>query len=714
MAAEQSGQVPEPTADEISKAVNELRELVQDLPLSSTLSNVALRTFIGSPEDLSIDPLPILVEYLTWLYVCVHKSAPEQVVIEELISEESIERVRGLTKRIVESADKYYRNKRVRGSGLGKSIEDILDIIRFANLFRRGGAFPHHLSAQLHSLFDPFQQELRELLGFDISQALKIHNGLEKLTNDRIANFVTALIRESRVDVHTLQPSRRSDELRELGNEFRSRACKELRPVAHSIFEVTSEEVAQVTGVDSAVVRRFLEFFTIGFGQSDPVDGWPSVPESLERAPFLRLSADLWLVHLGWYSIFKFRVAIEDALERNDGLWHRYERHRSKYLERRAVNMIKSVTPHANGWSRLEYTFDDGEGTRAYELDGLVLVDQTAFLVEAKAGTMTPAARRGSRSAIDQIRRFVDEAQEQTARAARYIRSSEEVCFRSSKEPIRLRGNNISRLYQISVTLDSLGTLTAHKSWLTKSGVIEINESAWSVCDLDLEVVTELMNGVGELVSYLDFRLAIQEDDRLMMMDELDWLGLFFLNAIRPIRRIPSKWKGVLFADFARSIEEYYYHSLGKLSTPSPKPRQKMPRKMALLVETLERNGPPGFIDAVAILLEQSDKERNDFSNLIDRMWLSENRHKSLAFRTKLESGSVLCYSRSRSLFKIYVKAAKYSFQADRAVCILQKTKRGVLVHTERYPWSEDSSLDEFSRKLFQNLKSSIEVQQET
>ena len=77
--------------------------------------------------------------------------------------------------------------------------------------------------------------------------------------------------------------------------------------------------------------------------------------------------------------------------------------------------MIRSLSKHACGWINLEYSFDDGEGARDYELDGLVLADHCAFLVEAKAGTMSAAARRGSRSAIDQLERLVDEAQEQSA-----------------------------------------------------------------------------------------------------------------------------------------------------------------------------------------------------------------------------------------------------------------------------------------------------------
>ncbi len=481
-------------------------------------------------------------------------------------------------------------------------------------------------------------------------------------------------------------------------------------------FQVTSEEVAQATGIDSTVVRDFLDFFTTGFGQTDLGNGWPSVYEPFDRAPFLRLSNDLWLIHLGANSIFRFRAAIEEAIKRDQGLWRRYERHRSAYLERHAINMIKSTSPHANGWVHLEYTFGEGDGARNFDLDGLVLVDQTAFLVEAKAGAMTPAARRGSRSAIDQIKRLFDEAQQQTERAARYIRSSKEVRFRSSKGPIRIRSGDISRIYLISVTLDSLHAFTANKSWLSRSGIVKSGESAWSVCDLDLEVVTELVTGVGEFASFLDFRSTVHEVERVIVVDELDWFGLFLFSGAQPVRKLgPMAWGGVLFADFAMEIEDYYhsnYYRKMVLRSPSPKPRQRMPSTIALLIETLERNGPPGFIDAVVILLQMTRRERKSISKSIDQLWLLEKENKNLAFRVKLGSGSVLCYSRTRNLFKGYARAAKYSLRADWAVCILQTTRRGAVVHSERYPWREDASLEEFSRNFLMQVKSRRELLQ--
>jgi hypothetical protein len=694
--------------DEVSRDVNELRELVSKLPIASTLSNVALRTFLIDPKVVpGTETLSISAEYVTWLYVSLHKSAPGLSEHNGVTSEEDIERVRSLTKKIIEEAKGYHYSERQKGGRIGESIEDVLVATRIANLAIRGEAFPRHLTAQLHSLFDPFQTELKTKLGFDVTQALEIYEGLVKLINDRIHRLLIAFLRDSNREFLQLDHQPTNREIRELRNEILSSACKELRPIAQKIFAVTCDEITQTTRLAPSVVRSFLEFFTTCFGQPDPAEGWPSVHEALERGPFLKLSSDTWLIHLVIYSIFRFRSAIEKAIEPDQALWSRYERHRSDYLERHAVNLIKSTSIHANGWVGLTYTFDDGDGARDFELDGLVRVDKTAFLIEAKAGAMSPAARRGSKSAIDQVRRLVDEAQQQSARAARYIRSAEEVRFRSSKGSVRIRRKDLSRIYLISVTLDSLNAFTAHKSWLMKTGVVK-PESAWSVCDLDLQVVTELVGGAGELVSFLEFRLAADYVDQLLVMEELDCLGLFFIMGGQPLRP-NSKWGGVLIADWAVFIRGYYTGNLLGLPT-STKPRLLTSQTVARLIETLEKNGSPGFIDAIAILLSQTREERNCFSKHVDDLWRSRSNRKNLAFRMKLASGTVLCYTISRKMFKGYAKVAKYAFQSDLAVCILQKSKRAAQVSVERYPWRKDVRMSELTRNFHDRVKSHVQV----
>ena len=145
---------------------------------------------------------------------------------------------------------------------------------------------------------------------------------------------------------------------------------------------------------------------------------------------------------------------------------------------------------------------------------------------------------------------------------------------------------DISRIYLISVTLDSLSAFVTNKSWLTRAGIVGSIKNAWSVYDLDLEVITDLVGGVGEFVSYLDHRLAL-ENIEAFTQEEMDWFGCYLFNDLHPTRmlEILKTKKAIVIGDAAQSIRNYYYHLEGKRKKQSPKPRQEMPLVMEYLIE---------------------------------------------------------------------------------------------------------------------------------
>jgi hypothetical protein len=67
-----------PVPDEVLKNVHELYEMVSKLPVASSLSNVALRTYLSDPKVVpGAETLSICAEYVTWLYATLRKSEPE-------------------------------------------------------------------------------------------------------------------------------------------------------------------------------------------------------------------------------------------------------------------------------------------------------------------------------------------------------------------------------------------------------------------------------------------------------------------------------------------------------------------------------------------------------------------------------------------------------------------------------------------------------------
>jgi len=48
--------------------------------------------------------------------------------------------------------------------------------------------------------------------------------------------------------------------------------------------------------------------------------------------------------------------------------------------------------------------------------------------------------------------------------------------------------------------------------------------------------------------------------------------------------------------------------------------------------------------------------------------------------------------------------------KSDNAVCILQTTRQGALVHVEKHPWKEDLALEELARELFSRARTHIKT----
>jgi hypothetical protein len=698
-------------AEQVRILINELRNLASKLPLTSTLSNLAMKCVFTNPDLDLKDETTAHVEYLTWIYLTTQTTPPNPSSIDRVISQDDLQHVDNLLRDIFESSEKYFLSRsRGKTGRLGDSVEDVLESTRVSSLYWPGYAFQHHLHPQLHALFDPFKTELDQLVGFNLDDSLTFLLAFTRVFNARnrwCREQVFTAAKTNRPDLRWKGNS--YEEKKKIASELTQYYLQQIRPFAHRMFIIKCDDLSRETRVDEAKLRRFMDFFSTAFGQADVGDGWPSPYEPLNSLPLLKLSDNSWLTHLSFKILWRLKVVLEHAIAQDSELWNRYESHRAKYLENHAVELISSLSKYAKGWTNLEYSFDDGKGARNCELDGLVLVDHCIFLIEAKAGRMSAAARRGSRSAIDQLERLVDDAQEQSARALRFIRSTDESCFRTAQGEIRLRRKDISRVYLISATLDSLSAFVTNKVWLTRAGIVGSVKNAWSVYDLDLEIITDIVHGVGEFASYLDRRLAL-ENIEAFTLEETDWFGLYLLNALNPtrMRKILSTKKVIIVEDAAEAIRDYYYHLEGKRKTPSPKPRQAMPNFMGSLIDNLEREGPDGFVDAVAVLLEQTREERSAFNTVVKETRASLRKHRGIIFRTQLESGSVLCYAYwhrpSLNRLREYTKVAKYVYHSDIAVSIAETARRGTGVCVEKYSWKEDPALEATTQEIVKRI----------
>ena len=175
---------------------------------------------------------------------------------------------------------------------------------------------------------------------------------------------------------------------------------------------------------------------------------------------------------------------------------------------RYSVRLVAGVDlAHAKAWCNLGLPIRRRAGERDYELDGLVVIDSAAFVIEAKAGVMSPAACRASLT--EDLDRLVGHSHDQASRAVRYLQARSTATFRIGAETVQIETVGLARHYLVSATLESLSAFVTRVASMQEADLLRPGQLPWSVCELDLVVIVDVLEGAGTLVHYLDRRLAM-------------------------------------------------------------------------------------------------------------------------------------------------------------------------------------------------------------
>jgi hypothetical protein len=428
----------------IDQLIEDLRGRLASVPPLQLLADLSFQHLAGDRDayrEYEAEPV-VLVEYPTWLYLTLDRPPPME---DEFIDARAAEPIHELIRSVIYRTMWEILEER-RGTGDNPALAQLRMQTRLKEVIERGPGYRVHEIAQLRELFGPLAPALGEVLGFGVEEALRLVEGIGKLVQEGLHGWQEAFASDAQRlraalgvdDDGPLAPEDREllAALRELPREARLERLGTVVGAAyfsqlHEAYIVTPDALAAVSGTEEPAAQAFLDLFSLEFGTvTARHDLRPGAPTTLQRAPLIRLSDGRYFAHLLAHLWWALRLGFEHAISTHPRLKRRYEGLRSRYLEQSATLAIASCSPHARSGSRLKYTFDDGEGSRGYELDGLVVVDSVAFLVEAKSGAMSAAARRGAPSLIEDLQTLVGAAHAQAARAARYIRSTPAARFR--------------------------------------------------------------------------------------------------------------------------------------------------------------------------------------------------------------------------------------------------------------------------------------------
>lgn len=608
---------------------------------------------------------------------------------------------------IVDGAVNYFRAQGYVDAGYAHSLPDGL-LARLRLMLRvqkskvRGDGYPQHTSELLDKLFALTDDFWRSHYGMNGKQALEIISRI----STAVCNQVNAAMR------------RQSDTIFRLSEEFSewrkgqdtdddAILAKAYRESEIFPTESTHQEIGcwLEVGVGSepykykpkdSLETAVADSLSLGFGENRKFwdvpnwQGWPLNASLAMEHPIVK--------HAGEYYVFLFPQLREEMvrnlarlIERKDKAFHReFLKRRGNMLESYALKLLETGLRPDSAAHNLFYPDPENPDVTS-ELDGLLVVDDTAVMVEAKGGQIRDAAKRGAPSLSQDIAETIGEGLGQAERAIRYIESREEAPFFDSDTRDRvvlvIKRRDIARKLVIIPTLDPVHVLGTTLPTLRSTGMLPGESWPWVVSILDLHAIVDLAHHPLVLMDYIVSRVALNTTNS-EAVDELDYYALYLSEGANFAGR--AKMFTDAIPSLTKPLDDFFYSNAGIINTRVDRPHRRLPASVEHIIAALESARPPGYLEAALALMDCGEGAIMRLSRLLNRLEKQALEHDS-AQQSTFHVGScvlaITCLPRG-ARYEASQRDAPGKPNATRLVVVSWRSPRDVItvVETETGP----------------------------
>jgi hypothetical protein len=335
------------------------------------------------------------------------------------------------------------------------------------------------------------------------------------------------------------------------------------------------------------------------------------------------------------------REVLEEALKKA-GRLDSYEKHRGRWVEDAALDLLADVFPGAEVRRAFEYFVPDpkavtpqmtpAEYTKFVEADGLIVIDDVALIIEVKAVALTAESRSGVIPKLrTKLRDIITKAANQAARLRDRIVEDKQLRLRDGQT---LDLSRIREIHTIAVGLEDLSGVSTATAMLVDAGVLSGDHIPWTVSIHDLRIICELTDYPSELLLYLRRRTHPEATRKYLAVDELD-LYMHFLRYGLYVEPDPHSiaanhpWKGhptlgdvqrrqnqgrELITSMAPPLDAWYQSRVDPRVPAVKKPASALAPAFRSLLEAVEATGSNGWLSTAAMLLEGSASARREMT----------------------------------------------------------------------------------------------------
>ncbi|HWY20240.1 MAG TPA: hypothetical protein VNX26_03415 [Candidatus Acidoferrum sp.] len=619
---------------------NELQDLIHRHSSLELLAHLIAKNVLHNPDTYREYDSPLRPHFTEYIALLELRDPAYQYRTLEPPGED-VEKAQTLLEELFSTAIFHYQTEHI--SETTGSVPSKIQELRYS-------AIAHNIAVRSPAYHDHWREALVALFGtpavaawlgnrqLTISNILSCVDASESLMAHRLRNRIAMAKQEEEKVRQQVRQVRRcgaasgenAEILRNLaaqsGKKRRARLRWMLTEWAFfdlaGTWSLTPDALAEEARVSPQIATRFLQDFSVPFGQPPERDPWPRATHELQVAPFISYEEKFMLTapHLLLWAI---KPNIEARLRGESGApWDSYEHARGEMLVEKAIECLRKAMPNSTSFQGLFYDF----GGKHCELDGLLMFDQYLFLIEGKAGVASQAGRRGAtKSIVSDLKDLVRDPRDQASRASEFIRSELAPVFSlkdGTKVPI---DKAISpEIVTLSITLDDMGVFTSKLAEIQELGVLPKGELAWAIYLPDLMIVTEILQSPAQFLHYVGWRRSLFESKGVRCKDEVNWLGIYLKEGPERLTP-PADFQFLTFSTYTTDLDEYFLFKMGQRSKPAARPVQWMPKEMSVILAQIGESNMWGHTRATNALLDLTYSERKKLGKILRRQGKAGN-----------------------------------------------------------------------------------------
>ena len=421
-------------------------------------------------------------------------------------------------------------------------------------LFVRGTTYAHISKHLLTSLFATSEIEAlcRRVLGFTGGQACEVVAAIQQRCNASVGETHRRMESLSDTERSMVEAAMRAPPSVGRDGAQRHRGQVLLHEVGGRVFfpvpaasTFSAPELAAATGIEIPTVEKVLTALCYRANEPDAgraVEQAVRGPSPFRAAPILRDGDRCFMTHCS-FGLQVVREAIESRF-RGTSNWQPYQKPRGRFLEGEALQLLLRMLPTAQVHSSVEYLAPDPKTAEANgpperysqkcEADGLLIVDDIALIMEAKAGNLRARSRSGHGPALKaDLKSLIRKASDQAERLHDLIERDGRIRLADDSW---IDVSAVREVHAVAVSLEDLSGFATAAAGLFKEQIISPDYVPWMVSLHDLRVISEIVQHGAELIVYVRRRTHPDIVGTYFAYDELDYFMAFLGWGLRADR----------------------------------------------------------------------------------------------------------------------------------------------------------------------------------